>query len=100
MPVEALETLNEFGRTALHYAVFVRDVKSSVALVEKTSALTNILDREGWTTLFHACLFGFGSKDLVWYLALFTKNELGHPFTGPLAGSLVQTVVAAGHLGN
>ncbi|XP_024017265.1 ankyrin repeat-containing protein NPR4 [Morus notabilis] len=100
MPVEALEMVDEFGRTALHYAAFSGILKAAIAQVKKNPNLTSILDSQGWTPLLRACVFGFAiNKDLIWYLFLVTKDDgPGRPFTGPCSPYLVETLAGSGHL--
>lgn len=66
MPVEALEMVDEFGQTALHYAAFSRILKAAIALVKKNPKLISVVDKQGWTPLLRAYVLGFTiNKDLI-----------------------------------
>lgn len=100
MPEEALERRDHTGYTALHHATLAGSLRACVALVNKHSALTNILDEQGRTPLLVAAKFGSENRDLMWYLTLKTTNEEpSRPFTGPLAVDLVLMFAASGHVG-
>lgn len=53
---KSLEERDEYGQTALHWAVRNNDIKLIQTLVNKFSMDVNLTDDDGWTVLFLSCI--------------------------------------------
>ncbi|KAK4851106.1 hypothetical protein QYF36_012480 [Acer negundo] len=93
LPSKSLETVDLYGRTALHYTVVGGSLETTKALIRKNSELPQIPDNRGHVPL-HVC----PNKQLLCYLILVTRDEHPcFPFTGPLSAHFVFMLISFGY---
>ncbi|XP_044500188.1 ankyrin repeat-containing protein ITN1-like [Mangifera indica] len=95
---EELAMRNSVGYTVLHFVAYSESVKTAEILVRKCRDLTQMVSTDEATPLLQAARRSL-HKDMIWYLALVTRLELGSadcPFTGNLSNELFRNLTYAG----
>ncbi|KAF8036160.1 hypothetical protein BT93_C1995 [Corymbia citriodora subsp. variegata] len=72
---EALQVADGKKCTALHYAALGGRIRMVKALVGKNPKLTNIVDGQGFVPLRRSAEYGAVSKEVLWFLAINTKDD-------------------------
>lgn len=95
-----LEVADDKICTAIHYAALGGRTRMVEALVRKNPTLTHSLDGQDLVPLRRYAEYGAMSKEVVWYLAMKTKDDdPSCPFSETRGVDTVSYLAYAGHLG-